>query len=96
MQNLRSLLAMVIMIACTNSARALDYVYPDGQVTTTPLPDPAPLPATAEDLRKIDRELGNCLKASGGRMTPRCTALREQSDRLAGKSSGRPSAAGSN
>jgi hypothetical protein len=87
MKQFRILLAIPFAVfGLAGAAHALDYVYPDGEVTSKPLPNPAPLPLISEPLRDNDLRLGNCLKANGGRMVPRCEALRERSDRMAGNS----------
>ncbi len=87
MKQFRTLLAIPFAVfGLAGAAHALDYVYPDGEVTSKPLPNPAPLPVVSDELRNNDLRLGNCLKANGGRMVPRCEALRERSDRLAGNS----------
>ena len=72
-KTLRFLLAPLALVTCAGAAHALDITYDN---------DPnlrMPLKPVTEQQRQIDLALGNCLKANGGRMAPRCAALREQS-----------------
>jgi hypothetical protein len=87
MNKIRTLLAIPFaLLGLAGAAHALDYVYPDGEVTSKPVPNPAPMPVVSSELRNNDLQLGNCLKANGGRMAPRCAELRDRSDRLAAES----------
>jgi hypothetical protein len=73
MNMLRKLLAPLALLACAGTAHALDITYDN---------DPnlrRPLKPVTEQQRQVDLALGNCLKANGGRMVPRCESLREQS-----------------
>ncbi|HEX4328197.1 MAG TPA: hypothetical protein VH105_15350 [Burkholderiales bacterium] len=73
MNTLRNLLAPLALLACAGTAHALDITYDN---------DPnlrMPLKPVTEQQRQVDLALGNCLKANGGRMAPRCAALRDQS-----------------
>jgi len=72
MTKLRLLFALA-GLAAAGSAHALDITYDNDPNLRMPL-----RPVT-EQQRQIDLALGNCLKANGGRMVPRCAALREQS-----------------
>ena len=70
---LRLLIAPLALLACAGAAHALEVTYDD---------DPGlrrPLKPVTEQQRQIDLALGNCLKANGGRMAPRCAALRDKS-----------------
>jgi len=73
--NMRNLLAPLALLACAGTAHALDITYDNDPNLRRPL-----RPVT-EQQRQVDLALGNCLKANGGRMVPRCEALREQSGR---------------
>jgi hypothetical protein len=84
MTKIHALLAIPLAaLALAGPAQALDYIYPDGAVTVQAQPGPAPLAVISDQLRNADLQLGNCLRASGGRMSPRCAALRERSRRIA-------------
>jgi len=73
MTKLRILIAPLALLACAGTAHALDVIYDNDSSLRRPLK-----PVTAQQ-RQIDLALGNCLKANGGRMVPRCAALRDQS-----------------
>ena len=71
----RNLLAIpAAMLAFAGAAHALETTYEN---------DPRirlPLKPITEEQRQIDLQLGNCLKANGGRMTGRCATLRDRSE----------------
>jgi len=76
------LAAPLAAFAFAGPAHALEYVYPNGEVTTRPLLD-NPMPTVSDQVRATDLRLGDCLKANGGRMVPRCAALRDASASIA-------------
>ncbi|MDB5806826.1 MAG: hypothetical protein JWN73_4148 [Betaproteobacteria bacterium] len=76
MTKLRILLALA-SFAAAGAAHALDITYDKDSSLRMPLK-----PVT-EQQRQIDLALGNCLKANGGRMAPRCAALQDQSSHAA-------------
>lgn len=83
MNKLYALLAApIVALAFTGTAQALEYVYSDGTVSTRPL-RMNPLPTISNEVRDTDLRLGDCLKAHGGRMVPRCAALRDASASIA-------------
>jgi hypothetical protein len=74
----RPLLALALL-GLAGAAPALEIIYDD---------DPA-APRTqntkiSDAVRKADIAYADCLKASGGRMTERCAALRDKAAQLAG------------
>jgi hypothetical protein len=75
MTKLPSLLAVTAtLLGLAGAAHALEVIYeddPNARTLARPITDAQ---------RKADLELGNCLKASGGRMTERCAALRDKSN----------------
>jgi len=75
MNKLHSLIAIpAALLALAGTAHALEVIYeddPNARTLAKPITDAQ---------RKADLELGNCLKASGGRMTERCAALRDKSN----------------
>jgi len=75
MNKLHSLIAIpAALLALAGTAHALEVIYeddPNARTLAKPITDAQ---------RKADLELGNCLKASGGRMTERCSALRDKSN----------------
>ena len=75
MNKLQSLIAIpAALLALAGTAHALEVIYeddPNARTLAKPITDAQ---------RKADLELGNCLKASGGRMTERCAALRDKSN----------------
>lgn len=74
MNKLRSRLALTVsLFALAGAAHALEVTYEDAPG--------GPLKPVSEQQRQTDLALGNCLKANGGRMVPRCEALREKSER---------------
>lgn len=78
MTKIRTLLAVpAALLALAGAAHALEITYEN---------DPRirmPLKPITEEQRQIDLQLGNCLKANGGRMTGRCAELRDKSDQAA-------------
>ena len=87
MNQIRLLFAIPLaLLALAGPAHALEYVYPDGTVTNRPLANPPPYAyaGISDSVRNTDLRLGDCLKANGGRMVPRCAALLDRSNQLAG------------
>ena len=78
MTKFRTLLAIpAALLAFAGAAHALEITYEN---------DPRfrlPLKPITEEQRQIDLQLGNCLKANGGRMTGRCAELRNRSEQAA-------------
>jgi hypothetical protein len=88
MTKLRILLAIpVALLAFAGAAHALEITYEN---------DPRirmPLKPITEEQRQIDLQLGNCLKANGGRMTGRCAELLNRSEQAAMAAKAREDAA---
>ena len=88
MTKLRTLLAVpAALLAFAGAAHALEITYEN---------DPRirmPLKPITEEQRQIDLQLGNCLKANGGRMTGRCAELLNRSEQAAAAAKAREDAA---